>query len=99
MATVYIIYSTSIDKFYIGSCKDFSSRLLEHNSGIYKNAFTRKAQDWQVYFKLDNLDKELARKIEYHIKAMKSRDYIKNLSSYPDIATQLIQKYSAGSSR
>ena len=37
MATVYIIYSKSIDKFYIGSCKDFSIRLDEHNKGQLKN--------------------------------------------------------------
>ncbi|MFN5983120.1 MAG: GIY-YIG nuclease family protein [Fluviicola sp.] len=31
MATVYIIYSKSIDKFYVGSCLNLIERLELHN--------------------------------------------------------------------
>ena len=35
MATTYIIYSESIDKYHIGSCKDFSERINQHNNHTF----------------------------------------------------------------
>ena len=34
MATVYILYSNSIDKFYTGSCLDFTARLEMHKQRV-----------------------------------------------------------------
>ena len=36
MATVYIIYSKSIDKFYVGSCLRLIQRLDQNNPNEYK---------------------------------------------------------------
>jgi putative endonuclease len=99
MATVYILYSESIDLFYVGSCLNFTTRLTQHNKGIFDTSFTHRAKDWTVFFVIEDLDYQMARNIEKHIKAMKSRTYYLNLKKYPEISEKLILKYSAGSSR
>jgi len=93
MATVYILYSKFIDKYYIGSCKDFSVRYEEHLYKVNSNSFTSRADDWTLFYKIDNLEYQQSRKIEQHIKKMKSRVFIENLSKYPQISIKLIQKY------
>ncbi|CAN5456565.1 hypothetical protein BH11BAC2_BH11BAC2_09890 [soil metagenome] len=42
MATVYILYSKSADKFYIGSTLDFDQRLDYHLNKEFQNSFTAK---------------------------------------------------------
>ncbi|MGO3182760.1 MAG: GIY-YIG nuclease family protein [Aequorivita sp.] len=99
MATVYILHSKSIDGYYTGSCLDFSERYEQHLNKTYGDAYTKKASDWILYFRIEALDYEQARKIEKHIKSMKSRKYIENLKKYPEMVSSLIEKYFAGSSR
>ncbi len=99
MATVYIIYSTSINQFYIGSCLDLQQRLKQHLNKSYLVGFTHRADDWELFYSTVNLEYETARKIETHIKKMKSRKYLENLKLYPEIMEKLIEKYRAGSSR
>ena len=93
MATVYILFSKTIDKYYIGSCIDISERMKEHNSKKFKSSYTSKVSDWIVVFQIDDLEYSQARDIETHIKRMKSRKYIKNLCKYPDISNKLKLKY------
>jgi putative endonuclease len=99
MATVYILFSETIDSYYIGSCNNFYERLVEHNAHINLSAHTRRAVDWKLYFKIDSLEYEQARSLEEHIKKMKSRKYIENLHEYPEMAQKLVCKYDSGSSR
>jgi len=75
MAATYIIYSHSIDTFYVGSCLNFSERLKEHNSGVKMKAFTRRASDWEVYFLIENLSYSDARYLESFIKRMRNRAF------------------------
>ena len=93
MAFVYILYSVSIDTYYIGSCENLESRLEAHRKKQYANSFTVRAEDWNVFFQIRNLSYSQARKIENHIKKMKSRIYLENLSKYPEISIKLIDKY------
>ena len=99
MATVYILYSQKIDHYYVGSCLDLTARMEEHLTGKMDLAFTKRSNDWIVYFEISNLEYQVSRKIESHIKKMKSRKYFENLVTYPEISQKLIEKYSAGSSR
>ena len=71
----YIIYSQVIDKFYIGSTiLKPSSRLDRHLSEYYGlNKYTSKAIDYILFFSLECQSLSQARKIETHIKKMKSR--------------------------
>lgn len=41
---VYILYSSSLGKYYVGSTGDFAKRITEHNSG--KGNFTSKGMPW-----------------------------------------------------
>jgi len=93
MATVYIIFSKKINSFYTGSCLDIEQRLKEHNNHKFDSSFTRRANDWIIFYKIDNLEYKTARKIEEHIKKMKSKTYITNLIKYPEITLKLIEKY------
>lgn len=90
MAAVYILYSPSLNKFYIGSCIDLTERLKQHFSKISPHAFTSTAKDWIVSLSLTDLSYRQARSIESHIKKMKSKKYIENLKRFPELALKLI---------
>ncbi len=87
----YIIYSKQIDRFYIGVTQDSISRRIDfHNSAQYgKKTFTAKANDWELFLKIDVTNIQHALKIERKIKSMKSRIYIQNLSKYPELITKI----------
>ena len=74
----YILYSETLDKFYIGhTCENLNERLRKHLSN--HKGFTSKIKDWKiVYFEiLEN--KSLAYKRELEIKSWKSKIKIKKL--------------------
>lgn len=93
MALVYILHSVSLNKFYIGSCNDLASRLQQHTNKEFSDSFTAKANDWIIFFSIDDLNYQQARSIERHIKKMKNTTYIINLKKYRDITLKLIEKY------
>ena len=92
MAHVYILHSAQINKYYTGSCINLDKRLLDHQTNKYKG-FTGRANDWNLFLSVDHLEHQQARKIEQHIKSMKSSTYILNLLKYPDILNKLKIKY------
>ena len=98
MASVYILYSKSIDTYYIGSCKDLDLRIKQHKNKEFTNAFTVKTDDWELFVSISELDARQARDIEAHIKRMKSRTYIENLKRYEELCEKLILRFD-GSSR
>lgn len=55
MAAVYILYSKSMDRFYVGSCKDLKKRLKQHHNKEFDQAFTTKADDWSLFYQRKNL--------------------------------------------
>lgn len=93
MATVYILYSKTLDRFYTGSCAELSFRLKQHSNKDFGNSFTAKIDDWEVFYTIENLNYKQARLIEAHIKRMKSKDYIKNLTKYLQMVSKLVEKY------
>jgi putative endonuclease len=93
MSTVYILYSSSLDSFYIGSCLCLEQRLQQHKEKKFKNAFTTSANDWVLFLAVSVLHYGQARKIEMHIKKMKSKTYINNLSLYPELVLKLIKRF------
>lgn len=93
MATVYILHSKILNRFYIGSFKDLSFRLEQHLNKVFENSFTSKVRDWTLFYHIENLEYKQARLIEQHIKQMKSSVYIRNLKKYPDLKLKLIDKY------
>jgi len=61
VATVYILYSKKLDRFYTGSCKDFLLRFQDHLDKIYPGSFTSNADDWQPFLLIENLTYAQAR--------------------------------------
>ncbi len=94
MASVYVLYSKKLDRFYIGSCKDLSYRIGQHLNKEFTESFTAIAEDWELYLSIDELEYRQARLIEMYIKKMKSKIYIQNLIKYPEIIERLKVKYS-----
>ena len=71
---VYIIFSSSLNKYYIGYTTDLVKRLGEHNNRV--STFTSKASDWVLKYQQGFPERELAMKREKEIKNKKSRKYI-----------------------
>jgi putative endonuclease len=78
MVTFYILYSSSLDKFYIGHTglpmQDRLRRHLSNHSG-----YTGRAKDWEVVFTEDYANKAEAMTREYEVKGWKSALQVKAL--------------------
>jgi len=75
---VYILYSISIDKYYVGHTDDIERRLTEHNTGQTRYTSSR-GNPWKLVYQENYPSRSLAIKKEREIKAQKSRKYIENL--------------------
>ncbi len=93
MHKVYILYSPSIDRYYVGQSENFDQRLEWHKDKLFEKSFTKKADDWLVFLTIVCLSRKHADNIENHIKRMKSRRYLETLKKYPEIAQRLKTKY------
>ena len=83
----------AIEKFYVGETMNLEERIKKHNSGFYDSAFTKQATDWVLFHSINCKNRGQARKIETHIKKMKSKTYIQNLKKYSEITEKLKNKY------
>ncbi len=100
MASVYILYTKGLDRYYTGSCLDIKNRLQQHKDNHFKRGFTHRSDDWELVLEIPNLGYKQARSIENHIKRMHSKQYIENLCTYPEMVEKLCSRYAgAGSSR
>ena len=77
MYFTYILFSKSLNKYYIGSTSDIQERIRKHNSN--HKGFTGKTNDWELVYteKFDSIQK--ARFREKQIKNWKSRIMIEKL--------------------
>ena len=91
----YILYSKTLDRYYIGATQDeLDSRIEKHNKGTYGNRFTATANDWDLFIKIPAEDFSHAIRLERYIKSMKSRNYIKNMKKYPELVEKVLDKTS-----
>ncbi len=74
---VYILYSRSLDRFYVGISQHLSQRLKQHLRG--RSKWTARANDWQLIFHLAMDDYASARTMEKQIKAAGAKDFLLNL--------------------
>ena len=79
MYFTYILYSESIDKFYIGHTENLQLRLERHNSGSSRS--TKSGIPWKIVYYENHETKSAAMKREYEIKNKKSRKFIMRLIS------------------
>ena len=70
MYVVYVLYSPTINKFYIGSTSDLEKRIYYHNNG--KSPYTRKKGPWSVVYQESYQTREDAIRRERELKSWKS---------------------------
>jgi len=77
---LYILKSDKTHKYYIGSSDNPQRRLeTQHNVGFVRS--TRSGIPWKLVFKQEYIDLPTARKIEYKLKKLKSREIIEKVIS------------------
>ena len=78
MFTVYVLYSKSYDKIYIGFTSNLEQRLLSHNE-LGKKGWTIKFRPWQlIHTEVFQLKSE-AMKREKQLKTATGRNFIWSL--------------------
>ncbi len=95
MFYVYILYSESADKYYIGHTNDPDRRLIEHNTAE-EYTFTSKFRPWKIllFFEVSDSRGE-AIKIERFIKKQRSRLFLARLieeANSPEYLKRLLTK-------
>ena len=95
MAAVYVVFSPTIDKFYIGatSLSAEEERMRRHNDHYYDFKFTSQASDWALFLEINCSSLSQALAIEKHIKRMKSPTFLRNLRLYPEMVKRLLNTY------
>jgi len=76
---VYLLFSESKNRYYIGHSSDLEARLIRHNQK--SKGFTGNTNDWKVVYTEHYNSKEEAQKRELQIKSWKSRIKIQELIS------------------
>jgi putative endonuclease len=74
---VYILFSTSKNRYYIGYTSNLEERIIRHNQK--SKGFTGNVNDWKVVYTESYTTKDEACKREFHIKSWKSRTKIQEL--------------------
>tara|TARA_R110002167_G_scaffold159066_3_gene354563 strand:- start:534 stop:821 length:288 start_codon:yes stop_codon:yes gene_type:complete len=74
---VYILYSASLNKYYVDSSEDVQIRLKKHL--LNHKEFTGKAKDWVLKYTETYNSKSESIKREFQIKKWKSRKMIERL--------------------
>ncbi|MDZ7742267.1 MAG: GIY-YIG nuclease family protein [Bacteroidota bacterium] len=92
----YMLYSKSLDRYYIGATQDdLDLRIEKHNESAYgKHRFTATAKDWELFIKIPTKDYAHAIRLERLIKSMKSSKYIRNLKQYPELVEKILNNTS-----
>ena len=79
MFKVYILYSETLDRYYVGYTNDLDRRINEHNRK--KGKYTDSGIPWKLVYTEDYEVKLKAMEREKYIKLRKSRRFIESLVS------------------
>lgn len=74
---VYILWSDSIKKFYVGSTSDSEERFLQHNRGQSK--FTSKGKPWSLIWSVECFNRSDAIRFENKIKKRGIRRFLEDI--------------------
>ena len=77
MYYVYILYSRTRNRYYVGYTHDIVTRLSKHNAGATPS--TRSGRPWELVYSESYTDKGAALAREREIKNKKSKIYIEQL--------------------
>jgi putative endonuclease len=79
MSFVYVLWSESLKKRYIGSCEDLPQRLIQHNKGQSK--FTKGGIPWKLIYSEELENTSQARKRELFMKSGAGRKWLDEMLS------------------
>jgi putative endonuclease len=77
MFFVYILYSPSIQKYYVGHTDNFERRFIEHNTG--QTIFSANGKPWIFIYKTEQSTRSEAMKLELKIKKRGIRRYLNDI--------------------
>jgi len=91
MFYIYIIYSASSDKYYVGYSSDPNRRLVEHNNNE-RTCYTSKHRPWvlKAIFAISD-NRAIAMQYEKKIKQLKSRKILELLIEHSEDINFLAQ--------
>ncbi len=76
MFFVYILYSRSINKYYIGQTNDLERRISEHNSG--QTTYSSRGISWELIYQEEKNTRSEAMLLEMKIKQRGISRYLQN---------------------
>ncbi len=79
MFTVYILYSSSILKYYTGQTQDLENRMLEHNSG--ETTSIKNGIPWVIVWRKEVETRREAMQLEKKIKSRGAKRFIEDIGS------------------
>ena len=84
MTFFYVLYSSSLKKYYTGISVHPDIRSIYHNAGKSgsKSAFTKRVKDWELIWTKEFQTKLEALRFEKFVKAKKSSKYIQKLTEH-----------------
>jgi putative endonuclease len=80
MYFVYILYSESHNRFYIGQTNDLSNRIFRHNSGFEKS--TAPYKPWTLVGSIEKPSRSEAMILEKKLKNLNSKDLNAFINKY-----------------
>ena len=89
---LYILYSNTSAKYYVGETHDVQQRIFSHNHHSYTNSFSKIANDWTLVLSLPCENRKDALQLERFIKKMKSKVFIEKIIQNPEILTDILSK-------
>src|SRR5687767_10870477 len=90
---VYILYSSKLNRYYIGMTENLELRLQFHNAPIESRKFTSKGIPWTLQASIPCDSKSQALRLEQFVKRMKSRVFIEKLISDTRLQHDLKNKF------
>ena len=75
--TVYILYSISVDRYYVGQSSNLENQLKRHNQG--KSKHTKSGIPWTLMYKESFETRSEAMAREKKIKSAKNREYLRRI--------------------
>jgi putative endonuclease len=74
---VYILYSRSLDKYYVGQTQDLSARIEKHNKGFVSS--TKTGTPWVIVFTQEVKNRSEAVILERKIKGRGAKRYLQDI--------------------
>ncbi|MGB4819396.1 MAG: GIY-YIG nuclease family protein [Saprospiraceae bacterium] len=79
---VYVLYSETFDRYYIGSTQSVSERISRHNAGV--ETYTKKYIPWELKISLEKMTRSEAYQLELKLKNLNREKLIKFIKKYDE---------------